>query len=146
MSITIGVWLAAIPLTWVTALFLISVTLLLGNALMVIGSQIGVIPPLTGMWIPPWSVAWPIMVDLQYLAATVAIVADTSLRFDRIAGRMTEGEVAIAFSDLIYGRPLAPVYVGPTGEAIAPPVSEPFERQDDRIHEPTPEDAVSEPA
>src|SRR5262245_52066810 len=103
MAVTVGVWLGA----FVVAAVLTFVALLLGtflcNAAWIVLSWVGVLPPLTTIWFPMrWSVAWPLAKDSLYLLATVLIVADTRLRFDRIAGRMTEGSVAVAFDRMIY--------------------------------------------
>jgi ABC-type transport system involved in multi-copper enzyme maturation permease subunit len=110
MAVTVGVWLGA----FVVAAVLTFVTLLLGlflcNAARIVLSWLGLLPPLTTLWFPmAWSVAWPLAKDSLYLLATVLIVVDTRLRFDRVAGRMTEGSVAVAFDRMIYGLPEAPV-------------------------------------
>ena len=41
-------------------------------------------------------VAWPVATYGLYVLATLLLVADTRLRFDRISGRMTGGKVATA--------------------------------------------------
>lgn len=47
-----------------------------------------------------------------YAAATAAIVAETRLRFDRIAGRMTAGKAAVAVDRFFHGGPVRPVRDG----------------------------------
>jgi hypothetical protein len=42
-----------------------------------------------------------------YLVLTLVLVADTGLRFDRLAGRMAGGRVATAVDRLIHGKPTA---------------------------------------
>jgi hypothetical protein len=110
MAVTVGVWLGA----FVAAAVLTFVALLLGtflcNAAWIVLAYVGLLPPLAAVWFPMrWSVAWPLAKDSLYLLATALIVVDTRLRFDRVAGRMTEGRVAVAFDRMLYGLPEAPV-------------------------------------
>ena len=48
------------------------------------------------------------MLRFRRPGATLFLVVDTRLRFDRIAGRMTAGRVATAVDAVIHGRPKAP--------------------------------------
>ncbi len=45
------------------------------------------------------------------LVLTILIVLDTSLRFDRIAGRMAGGAVAATIDEFLYGHNNAPVFM-----------------------------------
>ena len=56
--------------------------------------------------------SWPLTTNLLYLFATLLIVSDTRLRFDRIAGRMTEGRMAVAPDRMIHGDQVAPGFLG----------------------------------
>jgi ABC-type transport system involved in multi-copper enzyme maturation permease subunit len=112
MAVTIGAWLGA----YVASGLIAGLTLLLGvlmcNTAWILLSQVGLLQPLTALWLPlPGTIAWPVARNFPYLVATALVVADTRLRFDRIAGRMTGGAVAVAVDEMIYGRPEAPVPV-----------------------------------
>ncbi|GAC1468300.1 MAG: hypothetical protein NVSMB9_10830 [Isosphaeraceae bacterium] len=112
MSLTIGIWLGAyVAASFAAALFLAEV-ILLCNFAWILSSWLGVAPPFAGFWMPlSMKVAWPLSRGAIYLFATLLIVADTILRFDRIAGRMTAGQVALAFEELVHGRPTAPEFL-----------------------------------
>jgi hypothetical protein len=65
---------------------------------------------------PPWfpirfSTAWTITTDVVVLLLTVLIVLDTSLRFDRLSGRMAGGAVATSVDQWLRGHSTAPVFV-----------------------------------
>ena len=67
---------------------------------------------------PPWfPMTLRLGMDLVFfglaVVSTVLIVIETRLRFDRVAGRMTGGAAAVAVENLIHGRPMAPVLLGP---------------------------------
>lgn len=109
MSLTIGIWLGAYVVAALAAFFLLAVGILLCNAGWVAASQAGIAPPLTTIWLPlPGYVAWPLATNSLFIIATLIIVTDTRLRFDRMAGRMTEGGVSGALDEMLYGRPEAP--------------------------------------
>jgi ABC-type Na+ efflux pump permease subunit len=113
MSITIGVWLGAWVVDVMVAGILVAVGFVVINAALLYAVQLGVYTPPrpVGMfWSPlPMAVLWPILTNAVYLLATLVLVADTGLRFDRLAGRITEGRLAVVLDDLIHGRPMAPV-------------------------------------
>jgi hypothetical protein len=107
MTLTIGFWLGAFIAVGVAAAIAIAVAFLVCNAAWILLAQMSVAPPIARFWTPvPMWIAWPLSRMAVYLLATFFIVLDTGLRFDRIAGRMTEGKVALAFDDLIYGAPV----------------------------------------
>lgn len=138
MSLTIGIWLGSYVLAAVTSVILILIGLLLCNAVWIAASQLGLASPIAALWTPlPAYIAWPLARNTLYLLATFLIVTDTRLRFDRIAGRMTEGTASVAFDKLVYGRPEVPVPLevgdgaaseSPTGEWSAVP---PDQRRED---------------
>jgi ABC-type transport system involved in multi-copper enzyme maturation permease subunit len=122
MSLTIGIWLGAFVVVSVAAFIALAVSVLVLNAAWLAAAQLGLAPPPPTFWAPlPMYVAWPLATNSVYLLATLLVVADTRLRFDRIAGRMTEGKLAVAFEELVYGRPEAPV---PLEEAEGEPFDE----------------------
>ena len=105
MSITIGIWLAAYFITGFGAGIIMVTTVLLCNTALIIASQLGAVPPPTALWFPlPGYIAWPLAIHSLYLGAALSIVADTRLRFDRLAGRITEGEMAIALDKFLHGH------------------------------------------
>ena len=110
MALTIGIRLGAFVVVGFFAfLGLVAVTLL-GNAARMALGEMGVMPPQTAFWAPVrFVIAWPVARGIGYALATLLIVADTRLRFDRLAGRMTEGRAAVAVEGWVYGRPEAPV-------------------------------------
>ena len=104
MAVTIGVWLGAWIVDIVLAFFLMGLDF---------GFHLGhpdarddgnhAVP----VWLfsGSWPYAWAVMTYGFYVVATLLLVADTRLRFDRIAGRMTSGRVATAVDTLIHGKP-----------------------------------------
>jgi hypothetical protein len=128
MAVTIGIWLGAYVCVGVLAGILLGVGTLLCNFAWILLAQAGLAPPVTTFWFPlRMAVAWPVTVNGVYLLMTLLIVGDTRLRFDRLAGRMTGGKVAVALDALLYGRPEAPVLaeLEPEAlEAVAPPSQE----------------------
>ncbi len=106
MAITLGVWLGA----WVVDLVLSA--LLIGIVFLILLITVGFAtmgtfaPPAWLVWLAPYS--WYATTYGLYILATLLVVADTRLRFDRIAGRMTAGRVATAVDTLIHGRPRDP--------------------------------------
>ena len=140
MSLTIGIWLAAyVGVAFLTVVILATGTLLC-NSTWILLANFGLAPPVTTFWFPmPMYLAWPLAWNALYLGFTLAIVADTRLRFDRIAGRMTEGKVAVAFEELVYGRPMGPVPLDPD----APPAGLATPARDEPAGDPRFEDRVA---
>lgn len=125
MALTIGFWLGAYVVVLITTWILLCVGILASNAVWMLAAELGLVAPLASIWFPvPWYIAWPFATDSLYLLATLLIVSDTRLRFDRIAGRMTQGQIAIAFDEFLYGRPMAPIPIDQelaSADAIAGP-------------------------
>jgi ABC-type transport system involved in multi-copper enzyme maturation permease subunit len=106
MAITIGVWLVALVVDVVLAALLTGLTFLLISFTMGLAT-------LGTSGLPRWLLSsipyiWAVTAYGLYVVATLLLVADTRLRFDRIAGRMTSGRVATAVDRLIHGRPRDP--------------------------------------
>lgn len=122
MSLTIGIWLGAFVSVAIAAGILIAVGLLVCNAGQFAAAQMGLIPAPAAIWAPvPGYIAWPLATNGFYVLATLLIVADTRLRFDRLAGRMTEGRVSVAFDEFLYGKPEAPVLLNGKEEGLPAP-------------------------
>ena len=62
--------------------------------------------------------AWPIASDLVTVLVTALIVLDTSLRFDRIAGRMAGGAVGVGVDSWLHGHAIMPVFLPKKKRAV----------------------------
>lgn len=108
MTIAIGVWLGAHVVVAVLSAIVLVLTFVLTLATTALASGSG--------WtfnFPRWfpliiTWGWPITTNAIYVVATLMLVADTRLRFDRLAGRMTAGRVATALDSVLHGRPRNP--------------------------------------
>ncbi len=120
MALTMGIWLGAYVLVAFTSLMMVLIGLLLLNALRIAAAQVGLVVMQTGIWSPvPWPIAYPLARASSYLFITFLIVLDTGLRFDRLAGRMTEGKASLAFGELVHGRPVALEWIETTEDLDA---------------------------
>jgi ABC-type transport system involved in multi-copper enzyme maturation permease subunit len=104
MTITIGVWLCASLVATVLAVIVVGVLITLAMATVALATMGSFNIP-TGWIGPVLGYTWSLTRYGIYVAATLMLVADTGLRFDRIAGRMTAGRVATAVDQLIHGKP-----------------------------------------
>ena len=114
MGVTIGIWFGAYLLGKAIAL---AVCVAVATACVFVWMfqvQAGVATMRTPPWFP---MSFRLGMDIVFYslatAATVLVVVETRLRFDRVAGRMTAGSAAIAVENLIHGRPMAPVLLEP---------------------------------
>jgi ABC-type transport system involved in multi-copper enzyme maturation permease subunit len=76
--------------------------------------ELGWIPPNappTTFFLMSWSLGWTITTNVVLLIITMLVVADTRLRFDRIAGRMAGGPVQSRVDEFLYGHALQPVFL-----------------------------------
>jgi ABC-type transport system involved in multi-copper enzyme maturation permease subunit len=108
MSLTIGIWLGAKVAANVLA-SIINVALLLlvwFVSWMIAAEEATLTPAWLGTFLS-WS--WPICLNGLFVVATALLMADTRFRFDRIAGRITEGRFEKAVDELVHGRPMAPI-------------------------------------
>jgi ABC-type Na+ efflux pump permease subunit len=124
MTWTIGSWLVghAIVAFCAFSINLSVITVCLG--IWALATQYQLLPPTATPWFPmSWSNGWALTTDLVTLLFTVLVVVDTSLRFDRIAGRMAGGKVATAVDALVHGDFHQPVFLPGTNTAPADPVS-----------------------
>jgi ABC-type transport system involved in multi-copper enzyme maturation permease subunit len=117
MVITIGAWLGAAVAVRVLAGMLIFI----GGALIWLTIQLATLGnPTFPAWVPSaMRYVWPALKDGIFLAMTLLLVADTGLRFDRLAGRMAGGRMATAVDRLIHGKPTDPWR--PRKEAVLEP-------------------------
>ncbi len=87
--------------------------------------QLGLVDLQTTPWFPmTFSLGMEWAFCLGTVVVTAFIVADTRLRFDRTAGRMTGGATAARIDEWIHGRPMAPVRLGKSakGPSYADPL------------------------
>jgi hypothetical protein len=128
MSIAVGLWLAALCVVPILALILVLTLALIIQ--MFWWSLYGFIPA-AGMrtpfsWLPiSFSDAWTIGKLGLYVVLTVLVVIESRYRFDRIAGRMTGGDVEVAVDKFLHGTPMEPVLVNGSSTVNSQPVEDP---------------------
>jgi ABC-type transport system involved in multi-copper enzyme maturation permease subunit len=116
MTWTIALWLTGIAVVACAAGSLIAIGWMLIIAVWSAAMQYGFVAFNSTPWFPiTMGTAWPLANDLVTLLITILIVLDTSLRFDRIAGRMAGGAVATTVDQWLHGRPDQPVFL-PSGK------------------------------
>jgi hypothetical protein len=124
MSIAVGLWLATLPFFWLFALILVGMLAVADQ--MFWWSFYGLIPP-SGMatpfsWLPiSFGDACTIAELGLYIVLTVLVVIESRYRFDRIAGRMTGGDVEVTVDQFLHGTPMAPILLN--GASVAKPMS-----------------------
>jgi ABC-type transport system involved in multi-copper enzyme maturation permease subunit len=112
MSVTIGTWLASYALASIVAVVaaaLISVFILLFG---LIAQQLGLLSPRSRAvgWLGfVFTISYQLSILGLFLGATSLIVSEARLRFDRVAGRMSGGEVEVALDQFLHAQPMAPV-------------------------------------
>lgn len=125
MASTIGIWVAA----WIGFTILGWILVAIG-ALVVMVSWMaysayfpGASLTAAGPWVPvdPGTAFLIILVAL-FLAATFFIASETALRFDRLAGRMAGGDLAVRLDQALHGGPLEPVLLDGDESPKAEPV------------------------
>jgi ABC-type transport system involved in multi-copper enzyme maturation permease subunit len=113
MTWTIAMWMVSLAGVATLAFAIICGVWLLVFALWMTAVSYAYIPPTTPVWALPmsWSTAWPLTTGLVTLLITFLLVLDTSLRFDRIAGRMAGGKVATTVDQWLRGGQMQPVFL-----------------------------------
>ena len=110
MGITAGIYVAAYLLALAIAALVCLVVVCLCVFGWLIAAQSGFTTFSTRPWFPMgFQLGSNLVFFTVFVVATVLIVLETRLRFDRVAGRMIGGKTAIAFDAMIHGRPMAPV-------------------------------------
>jgi ABC-type transport system involved in multi-copper enzyme maturation permease subunit len=80
--------------------------------------QVGWAPPVARFAFPmSWDVAWPLATNTITLLISIALVAETRLRFDRLAGRMAGGAVESKVDEWLHGHPRTAVFIPAKGSA-----------------------------
>ena len=112
MSWTIGLWLVAWPVVAFAAIAMIGVVFLLFTSLLGLAYQLRVDRAEHAPWFPMgFELGWALITNLTTLLFTFLVVLDTSLRFDRIAGRMAGGTVATTVDAMVHGRARQAVFL-----------------------------------
>jgi len=123
MSVTIGLWLAGTIAAKATAWLVCLLVALICVVSWIFAIQLGFVDFNSKPWFPMrFRVGNDLVFYSCFLAATIAIVAETRLRFDRIAGRMAGDSTAIAVD-----RFFEPRFVGPLAGSKAAKLPEPSE-------------------
>lgn len=112
MGVTVGIWFGA----WILAYAIAAIVCTIVVMACVIGWLFAVQAGLVVLNGRPWfPMSFRLGMDLvfyaQFILGVFLVVAETRLRFDRVAGRMTGGKAAVAIDRLIHGVPMAPVYL-----------------------------------
>ena len=125
MGITIGLWLGGYLLALAVALLACVLVITICVIGWLFAIQSGLVTFNSRPWFP---MSFRLGTDLvfygQFLVGTILIVAETRIRFDRVAGRMTGGQAAVAIDRLIHGVPMAPVLLDPKKAVNAPELDE----------------------
>lgn len=114
MTMTVIFWLAAIVgflivasvvagVSGMVAMFVWDQAYLYGLTATPIGPRI-----LLGTFNLVW---WPGFL-VPFLVTTLLVLSDSHLRFDRLSGRMTGGDLTVRLDGMLHGSPLPPVLVG----------------------------------
>ena len=125
MALTIGTWLVAQVAVAFAALLITLVGALLTLSVWMILTQLAVVSWAAGPWFPlTFSQGWTLASLGLFALLTVFVAGDTSLRFDRLAGRITGGKVAVALDQMVYGPALPPIPVGADGRMLPTALTE----------------------
>jgi ABC-type transport system involved in multi-copper enzyme maturation permease subunit len=132
MTWTIALWLAADALVAFLALSIIAMVCLFFITVWMVEVRYGFVMMNSPPWFPmSFSTAWPLATDLVMVLLTVLIVLDTSLRFDRLSGRMAGGALATSVDQWLRGGSTAPVFLPDAKRTVA--------KEPDELLEITPE-------
>ncbi len=114
MALAVGLWLALLALLSVIAVILVFMIVVAINVFW--WSFYHFTPPpgfATPFALMPMTFfdGWCTAMLFLYLVLAAAVVIESRYRFDRIAGRMTGGEVEVAVDQFLHGIPMAPIPV-----------------------------------
>jgi hypothetical protein len=129
MTWTIALWMGLAALIAFLALSIIAMVCLFFIALWFAALRYGFVMLSSTPWFPMRFVnAWPLTCDLVTLLLAIMVVVQTSLRFDRLAGRMAGGEVATSVDAWMRGYTHQPVFLPDKPRRVrkkSPAVAEP---------------------
>ena len=112
MGVTMGFWIGAYLLAlfvaWVVCVIVAIAFVFVWLGQVYLGFSTFQTPP----WFPmSFRLGTDIVFYSEFLIATIFLVGETRLRFDRVAGRMVGGKTEVAIDHLIHGIPMAPVFL-----------------------------------
>jgi len=114
MASVIFRWLVMLAVVAFASLCVIMLGLTVCLSIWVSAIRLGLVTPNTqptAFFPIGWNLAWALSTNIILLLITALVVADTRLRFDRIAGRMAGGAVASSVDAFLYGHALQPVFL-----------------------------------
>ncbi len=112
MSWTIGVRLGAWLVIGFVAIAIIGFVFLACMSIFALLMSYSLIPANARPWFPmSFQMGWDLTTNLTTLLLTIVLVADTSFRFDRIAGRMAGGTLATTVDAMVHGTTHKPVFL-----------------------------------
>jgi ABC-type Na+ efflux pump permease subunit len=104
MSWTIGVWLGVWPVIGFCAISVIGFVVIACTSIWSLCMSYGWVATNSRPWFPmTFELGWALTTNLTTFLFTVLLVADTSFRFDRIAGRMAGGTLATTVDAMVHG-------------------------------------------
>ncbi len=104
MSWTMSAWLAIWPVVGFIAICVIGVVVIACTSLWSLFLSYGLIAANSRPWFPmSFDLGWALLTNLTTFLFTLLIIADTSFRFDRIAGRMAGGTMATTVDAMVHG-------------------------------------------
>jgi ABC-type transport system involved in multi-copper enzyme maturation permease subunit len=114
MTITVLIWLASVVGFAILASIAAGV---IGMALMFMWEQafaygLVAVPGGPRVLMTAFSATWWPSFLVPFVVATLLVLSDSRLRFDRLAGRMTGGELAVRIDEMLNGLPQQPVLLG----------------------------------
>ena len=116
MSLAVGLWLGVLALLSVVAVILIFIGFMAIQVFWWSLHRFAIQPGAgTPFVVVPMSFedAWQTVMLFLYLVLAVVVVVESRYRFDRIAGRMSDGAVEIAVDQFLHGVPMAPIRLDP---------------------------------
>ncbi|WP_406696612.1 ABC transporter permease subunit [Singulisphaera sp. Ch08] len=103
MTVTIGIWLGALVACSIIAAILTAIAwLLLFITITVMSETLAIVPVNMRRYASAMSVVQLVIGYAPYVVAMLVLVSYTRLRFDRLAGRSTEGRFALAAERLLH--------------------------------------------
>jgi hypothetical protein len=121
MGLTMGLGLAgflgALFVAWAICTVVFLVVVLVWLAQIYFGLATFNVPPRFPM---SFRLGTEIVLSSELIVATILLISETRVRFDRVAGRMTGGKTALAIDEILHGRPMAPVRLEGRSQPIKP--------------------------
>jgi hypothetical protein len=124
MALTVGIWLGSLMGFAILALMLAGIGALILLLIWLAGTQLMLLPATGGPWFPvDFGTAFALLFFGLYVVATILVVSESRVRFDRLAGRMAGGTVAVAVDRILHGVPSEAVHLDNGASQQADPAS-----------------------